>query len=193
MSPRIGLTADMIVQVAIDIANKEGTHAVTIASVAKQLNVRPPSLYNHISGLTELHRSMTLKGLIQLHDTLVNATKDHQREAAITALTKGYMSFARKHKGLYEATLDAPKEKDLEITQASEKIVALVLQTLAYLELNEENALHAVRGLRSILHGFASLEQHGGFGIPLDIDESINYTIQTLLRGLKINNCEEDE
>ena len=33
-------------------------------------------------------------------------------------------------------------------------------------------AVHALRGLHSIVHGFATLEISGGFGMPLDADES---------------------
>ncbi len=41
----------------------------------------------------------------------------------------------------------------------------------------------AVRGLRSLVHGFATLELAGGFGLPLEMDESFHYLIQTLING----------
>lgn len=43
----------------------------------------------------------------------------------------------------------------------------------------------AVRGLRSIAHGFATLELAGGFGLPFDPDESFLRLLQAYLVGLR--------
>ena len=51
--------------------------------------------------------------------------------------------------------------------------------------LKEQDALHAVRGLRSVIHGFAALEVAGGFGLPLDCDESFQRLLQIYIRGLQ--------
>ena len=48
-----------------------------------------------------------------------------------------------------------------------------VLAVLASCGIREwAEAIHAARGLRSVAHGFATLEEAGGFGISLDPDES---------------------
>jgi hypothetical protein len=44
--------------------------------------------------------------------------------------------------------------------------------------LQGEDALHATRGLRSLVHGFATLEAAGGFGLPLDCDESFRRLVE---------------
>ncbi len=51
-------------------------------------------------------------------------------------------------------------------------------------DLRDEAALHAIRGLRSLLHGFVSLELAGGFGLPLDIDESFVRLVRIFIGGL---------
>ena len=43
--------------------------------------------------------------------------------------------------------------------------------------LEGEPAIHAVRAIRSALHGFVSLEREGGFGLPIDIDDSYDNLI----------------
>ena len=48
----------------------------------------------------------------------------------------------------------------------------------------ENDAVHAVRVLRSALHGFVLLETGDGFGMPLDLDESFTRLVQTLHRGI---------
>jgi hypothetical protein len=43
--------------------------------------------------------------------------------------------------------------------------------------------VHAARGLRSALHGFVTLEAGGGFGFPLDLDDSYDRLVRTLADG----------
>lgn len=45
-------------------------------------------------------------------------------------------------------------------------------------------AVHAVRYLRSLLHGFTSLEAAGGFGMPTDLERSYRRIIGALLVNL---------
>ena len=59
------------------------------------------------------------------------------------------------------------------------------LAVMASLGLQGDDAIHAVRGLRSVVHGFATLEVAGGFGMPLDCDESFRRLIAALIRGLQ--------
>jgi hypothetical protein len=50
--------------------------------------------------------------------------------------------------------------------------------------LEQEEAVHVIRGLRSMAHGFATIERSGGFGIPIDLDESYRRLIDAYLSGL---------
>jgi len=43
--------------------------------------------------------------------------------------------------------------------------------------------VHAVRAIRSALHGFVDNERRGGFGMPLDIDESFAVMLDLILPG----------
>ena len=47
----------------------------------------------------------------------------------------------------------------------------------------EEETVHAARGLRSIAHGFATLEQAGGFGMDVDPDESFRKLARSFADG----------
>src|SRR6266705_1677878 len=53
--------------------------------------------------------------------------------------------------------------------KAGADALGIVLQALAAYQLPEDAAIHVVRGLRSLVHGFATLEVAGGFGLPLDV------------------------
>ncbi|WP_159884184.1 TetR/AcrR family transcriptional regulator [Paenibacillus puerhi] len=184
MSPRIGLDLPAILQAATEIADREGYKEVSLASLAQKLKVRSPSLYNHVHGLTGLRREMTLHGIELLTADLTHAAVGRSGEEAIRAMSLAYVTFARRHPGLYEATLQAPAEDDTEHRQASERILALLLRVLEAYQLREDKALHAIRCFRSLLHGFASLEQQGGFGLPLDLDDTLQHLIDTFLAGV---------
>jgi Tetracyclin repressor-like, C-terminal domain len=59
-----------------------------------------------------------------------------------------------------------------------------ILAVLRGYTLEGEPAIHAVRAIRSALHGFVSLEREGGFGLPIDIDDSYNNLVTMLAAGL---------
>ncbi|WP_209123994.1 TetR/AcrR family transcriptional regulator [Alkalihalobacillus sp. BA299] len=184
MSPRVGLDTETIVIIAAEMADAKGIEAVTLASLAKKLQVRSPSLYNHIASLEELKKKIAIYGLEQLFDKLAEAARDKTGDDAVRSLAIAYVAFVRAHPGLYETTLQAPDANDPELQYAGSKIVKLAVDVLSAYNLSKEASLHAVRGLRSILHGFASLEQKGGFGLPLDVNVSFTLLIDAFLRGL---------
>jgi hypothetical protein len=73
---------------------------------------------------------------------------------------------------------------DAELSTAMDRSVRIVAAVIASFGLQGDDALHAVRALRATVHGFATLEVVGGFGLPLDCDESFRRLILVLVRGL---------
>lgn len=183
--PKIGLELTTILEAAADLANQNGMHEVTLANLAKKLNIRPPSLYNHFDGLPGLRKKLAIYGLEKLYENLTMAAVGISGTEALLSLSKAYINFARKYPGLYEATLMAPDPEEVEVQQAGAKIVNLTVLVLQSFQLEGDLALHAVRGLRSILHGFAALEQNGGFKIALELDESVEIVITAFINGMK--------
>ena len=45
-------------------------------------------------------------------------------------------------------------------------------------------AIHAVRVVRSALHGFVVLEHEGGFGLPLSLDDRFATLVEMIDAGL---------
>lgn len=185
MSPRIGLNLSMIVQAAIQLADEQGVQAVTLSVLAQQLKVRSPSLYNHIDGLPGLRREMALAGLQQLKETIMMAAVGRAGDLAIREVFRAYLHFVRQHPGLYEATLYVPEQLDKQLEQLSQQILELVRQVLSAYHLTDEQMIHATRGLRSILHGFSSLERSKGFALKEDVDESFEWILNVYVQGLK--------
>ncbi|WP_445487698.1 TetR/AcrR family transcriptional regulator [Niallia sp. 03133] len=185
MSPRAGIVLEDIIRAAVEIADKQGLQEVTMANLAKRLNIKSPSLYNHINGLSELFNRLTLLGGESLYAELKQAAEGLEKEESIHSLGKAYIAFSRKHPGLYDLTLQAPDPEQTELVAISDKIIALLVDVLQDYDLDERASIHAIRGFRSILHGFASIELKNGFGIPLDIDKSFRLLIDTFLAGIE--------
>ncbi len=184
--PKIALDKQTIVMTAAQLANEQGSDHVTLALLAKKLNIKPPSLYNHFDGLPGLKRELAVFSLEKLYNELeAEALEKSPGEESVLAITDAYLAFARENPGLYEFALSAPDPSDEKVNHAGEKIVMLVLSKIKPFHFSDVEAIHAVRGLRSLMHGFASLEQKGGFGMPFDINESYRLAVQTFFRGMK--------
>ena len=66
MTVRKGLTRQTVVDAAGDVVDMEGPTALTLSRVARELGVKPPSLYNHIAGLEQLQRDVALRAIDDL-------------------------------------------------------------------------------------------------------------------------------
>lgn len=182
--PKVGLELTTILEATGELADHYGMQEVTLANLAKRLNIRPPSLYNHFDGLPGLKKKLAIYGIEKLYDKLAQSAIGVSGEEAAIALSKAYVNLDRNHPGIYEAALLASVPGDEDVQQAGAKIVDLTVRVLHTYHLERDDAIHAVRGLRSILHGFSSLEQNRGFNLALDADESLNIIIKAFLTGM---------
>jgi hypothetical protein len=60
-----------------------------------------------------------------------------------------------------------------------------IFSLVTALGVKDSELVHAVRALRSMLHGFVSLELIAGFGMPEDIEASFQYQVEIYILGLK--------
>lgn len=184
MARGAGIDRARVVAVAAALADSQGLEALTLADVAAQLGVRLPSLYNHIDGIPGLRRELALLGARELGECLSRAAIGKAGDSAMIALAQAYRAFVLAHPGRYMASVRAPAPDDQEYQRISAAIIQVVLAVLEPYQLDRDAAIHAVRGLRSIAHGFATLERSGGFGIALDPDESFMRLVRAYLVGL---------
>ncbi|MBK9942932.1 MAG: WHG domain-containing protein [Kouleothrix sp.] len=185
MARSVGINQAKVLAVAAELADAHGLPGLTLAQVAARLGVRLPSLYNHVDGLPGLQRELGHMAGHQLIDQLSRATIGKSEDAAVIALARAYRAYVLAHPGLYATLVRAPGPGDAELLQVSQTIIEIVLAVLAPYGLDQAGAIHAVRGLRSIVHGFATLELAGGFGMPLDRDESFERLVRAYVAGLR--------
>ena len=184
MAKRVGIDKDAVIRAAVKIADEHGWDALTLARVAKKLRIRSPSLYNHVGGLEGLRRELKLLALRDLNTALSRATIGKSRDDAVRGLAAAYRAYVKRHPGTYAATMVAAPKNDPALEAAAGHIVETILSVLSGYGLDRREGLHAIRALRSTVHGFAALEVAGGFGIPLDVDKSFEWLVSALLAGL---------
>ena len=49
----------------------------------------------------------------------------------------------------------------------------------------QEKAIHLLRALWALLYGFLELEANGGFGPPVDLDQSFDVSIEVMVSGIE--------
>ena len=181
------LDSTTVVQAAAELIEADGLEALSLGRLAKQLNVQTPSLYNHVDGLPGLYRELALLSTRDLGERMGAAAIGKSGPAAVLAVAEAYRVYVKDHYGLYMTGLRSSEHQtsiSVELRAAQERVVQIALAVIASFGLQGEDALHAVRGLRSIVHGFATLEVAGGFGLPLDCDESFRRLINAFSAGL---------
>ncbi|MGE7837944.1 WHG domain-containing protein [Viridibacillus arvi] len=184
MARRMKLDLSIILEKTTELVDENGVDKLSLGSLAEKLGVRPPSLYNYFEGLNGLKQKLAIHGVEKLHEYMLQAAVGKAGDDAVRAVSEAYIQFVRTHPGLYDASNRFADTNDIELQRAQESVVKLVVQVLQAYNLNDEMAIHMVRGLRSILHGFTSIEHMGGFGMPLDIDESFLILINTFIEGI---------
>lgn len=180
-----GLDRQRVLQEARDLCAAGGLEALTIKELAQRLGIQPPSVYAHFDGLGGLRRALALWGHQALAGQLRDATRDRTGSDALQALGHAYLDFIRREPGLYSATVATPDVEDVELRAASEEWMQVLYGTLhGGLGLTPEEAVHAVRGIRSIVHGFGQLESRGAFRGAADRDTSFAQVLRTFVAAV---------
>lgn len=185
MTRKAGLTTQAVVDAAVVLADEDGLRRLTLARVAEKLRVKPPSLYEHVAGLEGLEQALRLRGLTRMASLFRRATTGRAQDDAVRALADAFRGFAREHPALYEATVRGVGRDPPEVREASAEVLDILFATLRGYGIRDQENVHAVRYLRSVLHGFASLEASGGFGLPTDLEASYRRIVDALLVNLR--------
>jgi AcrR family transcriptional regulator len=179
--PRAGIDSEAIVAAAATVADADGLEAVSLARVAESLGVRSPSLYAHVDGIDDVVRRLGARGLEELAVALSRAVEGRSGGDALRALATAYRSYALGHPGSYAASQRSSTLAHDERAQAAgAAVVRIAVATLRGYGLEGDDAIHAVRVIRSALHGFVALEASGGFAMAQAVDETFDRLVALL-------------
>lgn len=184
--PRAGLAPATVVEAAADLADETGFDHLSMGKVADRLGVRTPSLYKHVEGLDDLAHRIAVLAAHELSDTIRDATQGRSAREALAAAARAMRAFVNEHPGRYAAINAARRtgsDDPLEVPTA--RFLASFAAVLHGYRLDPAQEVHAMRMLRSMLHGFADLELARGFQLDTDVDESFTWLLDFVDRGLR--------
>lgn len=183
---RAGLDRATVIDAAARVADRAGLPLVTFSGLAAELGVKPPSLYNHVASLDDLIDGVSLRGLQELADRSKDAATGRSGRDALEAIAQAHRAYAKAHPGVYAATLRSVERRNSELQAAGQALLDVLLAVLRGYHLVGNTALHSARCLHAAIRGFLALELGGGFGMPLDVDESFRRLVEMLDAGLKV-------
>lgn len=188
--PRAGLDTATVTAAAAVLADESGLAQLSMSAVAERLGVKAPSLYKHVAGLTEVIRNVAVLAANELGDELREAMQGRADRDALAAAAQTVRSYVQRHPGRYAATVGIrPDGADDPLAVAMERTLTSFGAALRGYWLDPADQVHALRMLRSVLHGFATLEVSDGFQMGTDVDTSFAWMVDFVDRGLRASSA----
>lgn len=184
--PRAGLDPAAVVAAGAALADEVGLAKLTMGLLAERLGVRTPSLYKHVGGQEDLTRRIAALALSEAAEAVGGAVQGYAGRDALAAAARAFRDFVLEHPGRYAATIGVePSGPDDPLAVAGRRALDAFTAVLRGYETEEADMDHALRMLRSLCHGFATLQSANGFQWSADVDESFEWLIAFTDRGLR--------
>jgi AcrR family transcriptional regulator len=182
--PRAGLSPDAVVDVALALIDEKGLDALSLSAVADRAGVATPSLYKHVGSLADLRMLMSVRITLQVRAIFADAVMGRSRDDAVEALLRAYRAYVLENPARYALVplnpLSQPQQEE-----AGRAVLAIFGAVMRGYDLEDAAATHAIRRMRAVVHGFATIEAGGGYGLPEDIETSFKQTIEMFLQSLR--------
>ncbi|MFI1915744.1 TetR/AcrR family transcriptional regulator [Nocardia sp. NPDC020380] len=183
--PRVGLSKTDVVAAGAQLADEVGYGNLALGPLATRLGVRTPSLYKHIDSLADLQHCIATLAITELDARTRDAMHGKSGTDALLAFAKAWRQYVVDHPGRYTATIGAvfggPEDPLLQVSTRMMESSEAVLRGYG---IAETDMVHALRMLRCTFHGFATLQVSDGFQWTGGTEESFDWMIRFLDRGL---------
>lgn len=184
--PRARLTPESVTEAGAALVDEIGFDHLSMGLLAERLGVRAPSLYKHVSSQADLAHRIAVLALTELGDVIRDATQGRAGSDALAAGAQAMRTWVQEHLGRYAAGNAArPTGPDDPLLPAADRVLASWSAMLRGYQLDPGQEIHALRLLRSVLHGFVTLEVAGGFQIDTPVNDSFTWMIDFIDRGLQ--------
>jgi AcrR family transcriptional regulator len=184
--PRVGLDADALVAAGAAVADEVGFPSLSMGLLAERVGVRTPSLYKHVAGQDDLNRRIAALALQQAADAVAAADDGATGRPALAAAARAFRDFVLAHPGRYAATIGVePTGPDDPVAIASQRLLESFTRVLVGYGIGPAEMNHALRAVRSLFHGFATLQVGHAFQMSADVDESFDWLVDLVDRGLR--------
>ena len=178
------VTKAAVIEAASDIADRDGLGGVSLKAVAERLNIRTPSLYNHIGSLDDLLREVAHEGMTAMNDRMTRAAVGTFGGRAIKAVSTEYLNYMIEHPGVYETIQWASWHGNEETERIYGEYIALMRKLIASLACDERSTDEICGLLTGLLHGFTTLQLRYAFEEPERVRREMENAVDTVLLGI---------
>ncbi|WP_198347536.1 TetR/AcrR family transcriptional regulator [Nocardia terrae] len=181
----MGLNRTDVVAAGAALADDVGFGNLALGTLAQRLGVRTPSLYKHIESLADLQHAIAALAMAELDKQVRDAMHGLSGSAALAAFANSFRDYVVRHPGRYSATVGAKfTGPDDPLLQSGSRVLDSMAAVLRGYGIDEGEMVHALRTLRCTFHGFATLQASDGFQWSGDFEDSFDWMIRFLDRGL---------
>ncbi|MCK6016010.1 TetR/AcrR family transcriptional regulator [Enterococcus faecium] len=179
------VTKAAVIQTACDIADEKGLNNVSLKAVAEKLNIRTPSLYNHIGSIDDLLREAAHKGMRTHNERMMQVAVGNSGDAAIKSLGIEYLNFMIEHPGVYEIIQWATWHGTDETAEIFGNYISLLTTLIHSCQFKTEKTDEILNLLTGVLHGYTTLQLQYAFTNPDKVREDFCNAIDTVLLGIR--------
>lgn len=175
-----------MVAAAVALVQAEGADALGVSRVARELGIKPPSIYNHVGPGDALGWAVVIEGNRMLLDALKQAVRGvYEPREQLRTLALATREWALGNAGLYAlmARIE-PDNDDPAFASVMRDVIDLFARPFGQLGVVGDDAIHGIRSLRAAMHGFVLLETSGQFQLAQDAEVSYRWLVEAVIRGL---------
>jgi AcrR family transcriptional regulator len=184
--PRAGLSRPDVIAAAAVLADEVGLADLTMGLLARRLGIRTPSLYKHVTDLADLRHGIAIAAMNEVGEEVRDVLQGRSGRDALTALLTTIRSYATAHPGRYAAANGTRATgPDDPLIAGGARVVASIAAALRGYGIPDAEMVHAIRTIRSTIHGFALLQQTEGFQLTENPDDTFNWMVEFIDRGLR--------
>lgn len=188
------ISDELVIETSAKLSNKVGLENLSLKMIAEKLNIKSPSLYNHISSLDNIKERLMIYGWKQIENKMIYSSVGVSGYEALKNMCYAFYDYATNNKGIFTAMLWYNKYENEEKKNTTTRLFDMLFKVMNSLNIRDDNINHIIRTLRSFLEGFSLLVNNNAFGNPISIKESFDLSLEIIMNGIKsLEGVEENE
>ncbi len=178
-----GFKQSHVIEAAIQCMEEKGAEVLGVNAVARQMGIKPPSLYNHVKGNQDLQRLVAIEGWRRLGAFVLDGDESEiDPQEALIRFGQRFREFAHDNKALYRVLSTTSLDpEDPDFVPVAAVTLGALRTMLTGMQLPEEDVLHAIRYCRASIEGFVQLELSGQFRMGVSEEDSFRWVLQGVL------------
>ncbi len=179
------ISDELVIETSAKLSNKVGLENLSLKMIAEELNIKSPSLYNHISSLDNIKERLMIYGWKQIENKMIYSSVGVSGYEALKNMCYAFYDYATNNKGIFTAMLWYNKYENEEKKNTTTRLFDMLFKVMNSLNIRDDNINHIIRTLRSFLEGFSLLVNNNAFGNPISIKESFDLSLEIIMNGIK--------